>query len=146
MKFDPNKSDDIDNATMDTVNCFATPFDVKNMKGLHFSTSKIKTTGDPSASPSYTGFPHATYIPLKTRDRYTQAGKSAEGRWGNDVNIATVNKATSARDGMRRGTFRRTEQFKHNIFSLACEHFNLILEIFSYGMQGKFIDSKRWLS
>ena len=116
MEFDPNKIDDLDNTPMDTVNCFATPFDVKNMKGLHFSTSKIKTTGDPSASPSYTGFPHATYIPLKTRDRYTQAGNSAEGHWGNDVNIATVNKARTANDGMTQVTFLGTERFKHIIF------------------------------
>ena len=72
--------------------------------------------------------------------QHNQSKREAEN--GNDIND---DKTKSARDGMRRGTFRRTEQFKHNIFSLACEHFNLILEIFSYGMQGKFMDSKRWL-
>ena len=129
MEFDPNKIDDLDNTPMDTVNCFATPFDVKNMKGLHFSTSKIKTTGDPSASPSYTGFPHATYIPLKTRDRYTQAGNSAEGHWGNDVqNIANVNKARTTSDGMTQVTFREIERFKYGLtyFSLTYDAIILI--------------------
>ena len=141
MEFDPNKIDDLDNTTMDTVNCFATPFDVKNMKGLHFSTSKIKTTGDPSASPSYTGLPHATYIPLKTRDQYTQAGNSAEGHWGNDVqNNASVNKARTESDSMIQFTARKPEQFKHNICSSNYNNiiFNLIFEIFLDRMQGKF--------
>ena len=70
---------------------------------------------------------------------HNQSKREAEN--GNDINDDTDR---TTRDGMTRVTFRRTERFKHNIFSLAYNHFNLILEIFSYGMQ-KFMNSKRWL-
>ena len=110
---------------------------VKELSTAKPNTSKEKTLTHDLKKGSIFDKDHFNTKPKQ----HNQSKREAEN--GNYIND---DKATSARDGMRRVTFRRTEQFKHNIFSLAYEHFNLILEIFSYGMQGKFIDSKRWLS
>ena len=53
-------------------------------------------------------------------------------------NCLNGDKARTARDSMTQFTSRKTERFKHIIFSLTYDHFNLIYEIFSYRMQEKF--------
>ena len=109
---------------------------VKELSTAKPNTSQEKTLTNNSKKGSIFDKDHFNTKPKQ----HNQSKREAED--GNDINDDI---ARTARDGMTRVTFRRTERFKHNIFSLAYDHFNLILEIFSYRMQRKFIDSKRWL-
>ena len=88
----------------------------KELSTANFNTSKEKALTNDFMKGSIFDEVHFNTGPKQ----HNQSKREAEN--GNDIND---DNAKAARDGMRRVTFRRTERFKHNIFSLKYDHFLL---------------------
>ena len=94
-------------------NYYKTPSE-KELSTANFNTSKEKALTNDFMKGSIFDEVHFNTGPKQ----HNQSKREAEN--GNDIND---DNAKAARDGMRRVTFRRTERFKHNIFSLKYDHF-----------------------